>query len=168
MEAHEISQTKIGFIHVVEHVRNGEVLSVEEVHNLMPTEGMNYFLNAALLGAAQTSAWYLGLFEGNYTPVVGVTAATFPSVATESTAYDEANRLAWTPGTPANGSVNNASNKATFTMNAMKSIYGLVQSSVPGKGAPTGVLVSVARFQNKKDVEAGDVLNVTSTISLTS
>lgn len=168
MEAHETNDVKAGFTYLVEHVRNGVVLSAEEIHNLIPTEGLDYLVNAALLGAAQSTAWYIALFEGNYTPIAGVTAATFPAAATESTAYAEANRVAWTPGAVTAGSVSNAASKAAFTMNAAKTIYGIAQSSAPGKGAITGVLASVARFAAAKSVEAGDVLNVTSTISMTS
>lgn len=168
MEASEINTAKAGFIYVVEHVRDGLVLSTEEIHNLIPTEGLDYLLNTALLGAAQQAAWYIALFEGNYTPVAGVTAATFPAAATESTAYAEANRVPWTPGAVAAGAVSNAASKAVFTMNAAKTIYGIAQSSANAKGAVTGVLVSVARFAAAKVVEAGDVLNVTSTLSVTS
>lgn len=144
------------------------VLSVENVSNLIPTVGLNYILGAALTGVAQSTTWYLALFEGNYTPVAGITAATFPADATESTAYNEAARVTWTPGTIAAGSVSNAASVAVFTMNATKTVYGIAQTSVSTKSAITGNLVSVARFAVAKSVVATDILNVTSTLTATS
>ena len=144
------------------------VLSVEDVSNLIPTEGLDYILGASLKGVSQVSSWYIALFEGNYTPIAGVTAATFPAAATESTAYDEANRVAWTSGSVSAGSVSNSASKAAFTMNATKTIYGIAQTSLSTKSGTTGVLVSVARFAAAKAVVDEDILNVTSTITLTS
>lgn len=88
------STVRVGFTYLVEHVRGGVVIDREVVHNLVPTEGLNYILEAALRGGAALSTWYIALFEGNYTPVAGVTAATFPAAATECTAYDQATRVA--------------------------------------------------------------------------
>ena len=144
------------------------VLSIEDVSNLIPTEGLNYMLGAALTGVAQSSTWYIALFEGNYTPAAGVTAATFPADATECTAYTEASRVTWTPGAIAAGSVSNTASKAVFTMNATKTVYGIAQTSVATKSAITGTLVSVARFAVAKSVVSTDVLNVTSTLTATS
>lgn len=144
------------------------VLSVEEVENLIPTEGINYVLGAALTGVSPLSSWFIALFEANYTPVAGITAATFTSGATESTAYDESTRVAWVPGSISGGAVNNTASKAVFTMNATKTIYGIGQLSASAKSATTGVLVSIARFAAAKAVVDDDVLNVTSGITLTS
>lgn len=144
------------------------VLSTEVVSNLIPTEGLNYILGAALTGVTPLTSWFIGLFEGNYTPVSGVTAASFPADATESTAYDESTRVAWVPGAIASGVVSNSASKAVFTMNASKTIYGLAQSSANAKSATSGKIVSVARFGSPKAVVDDDILNVTSTITVTS
>lgn len=167
-EVEEMSSAKAGFKYVVEHIRDGVVLSVEEVCNLIPTEGLDYILNTALKAGSAVPSWYIALFEGNYTPVAAVTAATFPAAATESTAYSETNRVLWVAGAVAAGAVSNSASKAVFTMNATKAIYGIAQTSVLTKSATTGVLVSVARFAAVKNVESGDTLNVTSSISMTS
>ncbi|MFA5976500.1 MAG: hypothetical protein WC859_10115 [Elusimicrobiota bacterium] len=176
---------KAGFKYNVEHLRRADlapevtntkmidgveyaVLSVENISNLIPTEGLNYMLGTALTGVTQSSTWYISLFEGNYTPVAGVTAATYPAAATECTAYDEAARVAWTAGSISAGSVSNTASKAVFTMNATKAVYGIAQTSVSTKSATTGTLISVARFSAVKNVVATDVLNVTSTLSATS
>lgn len=178
---------KAGFKYHLEHLRRADVLhsmgisteglerrgdmvvlSVEDVTNLIPTEGLNYMLGAALTGVAQSSTWYIALFEGNYTPLSTVTAATFPADATECTAYAEASRVTWTPGAIAAGSVSNTASKAVFTMNATKTVYGIAQTSVATKSAVTGTLISVARFAVAKSVVSTDILNVTSTLTATS
>lgn len=158
----------LGLKHLNEVIIPSVVLSVEDVTNLIPTEGLNYLLGAGLTGQTAYATWYIALFEGNYTPVGTVTAATFPAAATESTAYTETNRVTWSPGAISAGSVSNTASKAVFTINATKTIYGIAQSSVNTKSATTGVLVSVARFATAKSVVADDILNVTSTISMTS
>lgn len=158
----------LGFEHTIEHFRKGVLIDAETVNNLVPTEGLNYLLESGLRGGSALNAWYIGMFEGNYTPVAGVTAATFPAAATECTAYDEGNRVAWASAAAVGGIVTNSASKAVFTMNATKSVYGVVMSSVPTKGGTTGVLVSVARFSAKKDVVATDELKVTSSITMTS
>lgn len=159
---------RVGFTYCVEHVRNGVVIDREFVHNLVPTEGINYILEAGFRGGAQLSSWFIALFEGNYTPVAGVTAATFPAAATECTAYDEATRQAWTSAAAAAGVVTNTASKAVFTINADKTIYGLGQTSVSTKSSTSGVLASVARFATPKIVGAGDELRVTSSVTMTS
>lgn len=178
---------KAGFRYQLEHLRRVEVmqamglsveglerrggmvvLSTEDVSNLIPTEGLNYMLGTSLTGVAQSSTWYIALFEGNYTPAAGVTAATFPADATECTAYTEASRVTWTPGAISAGSVSNTASKAVFTMNATKTVYGIAQTSVATKSATTGTLISVARFSVAKSVVATDILNVTSTLTATS
>jgi len=181
------ASVKAGFKYHIEHLRSIDVmramglsidglekrgdkvvLSVEDVTNLIPTEGLNYMLGTALTGVAQLAAWYIAIFEGNYTPVSTITAATFPANATESTAYNETTRVAWTPGVIAAGSVDNSASKAVFTINATKTIYGIGQLSVSTKSATTGTLISCALFSAAKAVVATDILNVTSTISATS
>jgi hypothetical protein len=158
----------LGLRHLNEIVVPSVVLSTEEVHNLIPTEGINYILGAALDGLTQVTPWYIAPFEGNYTPVAGVTAATFATAATECTAYDEATRVEWVPGAVVAGVMSNSASKAVFTFNASKTIYGIGQLSVSTKGGTTGTLVSVARFASSKPVVDDDVLNVTSSIALAS
>jgi hypothetical protein len=183
------SALKGGFIHRVEHIRSVErmkamglsidglnhvdhqgndyvVLSVEDVHNLIPTEGLNYILGAALTGVSPLTAWFIAPFEGNYTPVEGVTAANFTANATENTTYDEATRQAWTPGTITDGAVDNSAAKAIFTMNATKTIYGVGMLSASAKSATSGKIVSAARFATSKSVVDNDVLNVTNLFTL--
>lgn len=140
----------------------------ESIHNLMPTEGLNHMLSTQFAGGSQVATWYVGLFEGNYTPLAADTMATFPASATESSAYDESVRQTWTESTPASGATTNSASKAEFTMSATKTIYGAFISSSSVKAGTTGVLASAAKFSASKLVDDGDILRVTASITLTS
>jgi hypothetical protein len=162
------ANTKVAFEWEVSVERDGLVLWTERVKNLVPTEGLNHLLGVTLKGAGQQSTWYIGVFEGNYTPSAGVTAATIVANSTESTAYDEANRPTWVGGSVTGGAVSNADSPAEFTFNDTKTIYGgfLVSSSTKGGGG--GSLLSVVRFSTAKALEATDVLKITAGITAVS
>ncbi len=163
-----MSTLKVGVNYLVEVIRNGRVIDTEVVHNLVPTEGLNHFLNVEFKGTTQVLSWYLAIFEGNYTPTAADTAAALPAAATECTAYDEATREAFVAGTVAGGIVDNTASRAEFTMNATKTIYGAFMTSAPAKGATTGVVVSSVRFSAAKSLVATDVLRVTAGVTMTS
>lgn len=156
------SKLSAGFDYLVEVIgKDGKVRDTEHVHNLMPTEGLNYVLGAALKGAAQITAFYVGLYEGNYTPVAGDTAAAFSVSATESTAYAEATRVALTLGSVVSGAADNSAARAEFTADATKTFYGGFISSSNAKGSSSGVLVSAVRFASPKVLASGEILRVT-------
>lgn len=136
-------------------------------HNLVVNEGLNHMLDVVLHNGTQVTTWYVGVFEGNYTPVAGDTAATFPTNATECTAYDEATRQAYNEAAPSSQSITNSASKATFTFNASKTIYGGFLSSVSTKGGTTGTLMAADRAATSKLVVAADQLLVTYTLTLT-
>jgi hypothetical protein len=144
------------------------IISHSVDHNIMPTEGLNYVLNSAVRGLAQLTSWYIGLFEGNYTPVLADTAATFPGSATESTAYAESTRQAYTTVAASGGVLTNAAAVATFTANATKTWYGGFLTSASAKSAITGTLLSAAKFATSKTVDSTDQLLVTATLTATS
>ena len=176
------SKAKTGFIYVVEHVRGtvfdendprivlveGAVIDRETIHNLIPDEGVKHMQEVIFKAATQVNPWYLSIFEGNYTPIAGLTAAAYPAAATECTAYTAGTRLEWIEGAVVGGSLDNSASKAEFTMNADKTIYGAVLSSAAAKGAVTGVLGSAVRFATAKAVLSGDILRLTATSVLAS
>lgn len=161
---------KAGFNYLVEVVRkDGSVdhAQTEVVHNLMPTEGMTHMLNTQFHGGTQVTAWYLGVFGNNYTPVLGDIAATFPGVAGEiTTLYDEATRVAFNESAASNGAIDNAANRAEFTFNGAATVYGGFMSSAAAKGATSGVLASVVRFASPKVLEDEAVLRITAGFTL--
>lgn len=152
----------------VEHRREGDLLARVAGSNIIPTEGLNHILSAVVAGGSQVLTWYMALFEGNVTPGATMTAANFTSTATECTAYAETTRVAYQEGTPTGGVVDNASNRALFTMNATKTVYGGALLSASAKSATTGVLLAAARFATPRNVVADDELSVRYTLTLTS
>lgn len=150
------------------HGRAYALIEEEDTHNIMPTEGLNYLLDVGIRNQSQLTAWYIGIFEGNYTPVLADTAAGFPAASTESTAYAETTRQAYTVVAASGGVLTNAASPATFTMNATKTIYGGFIASASAKSATTGKLISAAQFSSSKAVQSTDVLSITATITLTS
>jgi hypothetical protein len=158
---------KVGGVFTIEHYnKDGDLLAVWEEKNLVTNEGLNDLLNEALSAAGNARSWYVGLFESNYTPTSADTAAV-PGF-TESTAYDEATRPAWTDAGASSQQITNSASKAVFTMNATKTIYGAFLSSLSTKGGVTGVLFASSRFSASRAVVATDVLNITYTIQAAS
>ena len=157
-----------GVNYTIEVIRGGAVVDSETVHNLMPEEGRNHAVSVITKGATQVPTWYIGLFEGNYVPVDSDKASTFPTRATECTAYLPATRVEFVEGAVAAGVVENTASRAEFTATAAKTIYGAFLVSAQAKGAITGVLMSAARFTAPKVLQIDDVLRVTASFSLTS
>lgn len=164
-----IDTSKLGFIWTFERFdRNGRLIDVETVHNIIPEAGRNHILDVVLHAGQQVTTWYVGLFEGNYTPISSNTAANFPGLATECTAYDEPTRREFTEAAASGGSITNSANRAEFTFNASKTIYGAFLTSVATKGATTGTLLSAVRFGTAKTMAAEEILRVAGSLSLTS
>lgn len=161
-------QLRGGFVYTLEHVRDGQVIDREVVRNLMPTEGVNHMLSTQFKGTAQVATWYIGIYEGNYTPTIADTAAGLPAAATETTAYTAATRVEFVEGAVSGGSLDNSASKAEFVFNAAKTIYGAFMSSVATKGAVSGVLASVVKFSSPKTFGSGDTLRVTAGFTLAS
>lgn len=138
----------------------GNVLSVETVRNLIPIEGLNYILNAAFKGGTQHATLYAGLYEGNYAPAPTDTMATFPTAATECTAYTLATRPEVLFGTVAGGNMDNTASLVQFTGNADRTVYGGFLSTSNVKGGTTGVLCSAVRAPSTKTLSNGGRIEV--------
>lgn len=166
----EKAATVVGGVFTIEHVRNGEVIDRWEEKNLVTNEGLNSLLDVYLNGdgTAKITAWYVAIFEGNYTPVATLTAATFPAAATESTAYDEATRVLWVDAGASAQQITNSASKATFTINATKTIYGAALVSASAKSATTGVCFAASRFSVARAVVDNDQLLITYTVQAAS
>lgn len=162
------SEMKVGGVFTGQLIRDGKVIDEFQDHNLVVNEGLNRILNVMFSGTAQSAAWYMGVFEGNYTPVATVTAATIATAATECSAYSNATRPIYTSATSTTQNVTNSANRASFIFNATKSIYGAFLISDATKGGTSGVLFSAARFTGVKNVESGDELLLTYTFNASS
>ncbi|MEO8391223.1 hypothetical protein [Polaromonas sp.] len=164
-------KTKVqpGFKYLVQILdKAGNVRDTEVVHNLMPVQGLDHMVGVTLKGSAQLTSWYVGIYQGNYTPVGADTAATFPASATECTNYTAGTRPALTLGAVAAGSVDNGASRAEFVMSANRTLYGGFVASAAAKGSTAGVLLSAVRFTSPKALESGETLRVIAAFALTS
>jgi len=134
--------------------------------NLIPTQGLNHILDVAISDEAKLTNFYLALYSGNYTPVAGLTAASFAGDATEITStsegYTGANRIAWLPANPASGVIDNYASKAAFTIQTATTldILGAALLSAQTRGATSGVIISAAKFATTRTENNANVYNL--------
>lgn len=159
-----IGKVACGFRYEFEQVcpKTGIVLNRQVEHNLMPIEGLNYLITAALLGGSQLGQWYLAPYEGAYDPQPLDTMATFPGSATELTAYVSATRPLVQLAAASGGTTDNSANRIELvgTTNG-KFVTGGFISSSPTKGATTGVLLSAVRLPSPEPLRAGGIVRAT-------
>lgn len=151
----------IGGVFEYEVRRRGEIIPLGESHNLWVNQGLNHALDVILHDATKVHPWYIGIFEGNYTPLATDTAANIAANATECTAYDEATRQEYVEAAASSQSTTNSASKAAFTMNATKTVYGAFLASASTKGATTGTLLAADKATAGKPLTSGDQLLVT-------
>ena len=149
-------------------LRDGVVIEEFSDKNMVVNQGLNSILNIMFNGATQITQWYLGLFEGNYTPVATVTAASIASAATECTAYTSATRPVYNEAASTLQSTTNSASRASFVFDATKGVYGAFLISSDVKSGTAGTLFSAARFSTTKNVESGDELLLTYTFTAAS
>lgn len=162
------TSVRVGGKFIGQHVRDGKIIDEWEDSNIVVNEGLDNLLSVYFNAGTQITTWYIGVFEANYTPVATVTAATITSASTECIAYDETTRQAYVEAAPASQSITNSANKATFTFNATKTIYGAFLVSASAKSATSGVLFSAAQFSSPKSVVDNDQLLLTYTFTASS
>ncbi len=163
------AKLSVGGFFTLDHWRNGELLASENLHNLVVLEGRNDLLSTYLKNGAQIPSWYVALFAGNITPSDALTAANFPSSATEFTNYVESTRQAWVGGSVSNAAVDNNASKAAFTVDVGGgTVYGAALVSASAKSATTGKLFAATRFSASRAVLQYDVLNVGYSVTATS
>lgn len=142
--------------------------------NLLPDEGLIYLLSVGLNNGTKLATWYLSLYAANYTPLAGLTAASYPATASEITSntegYTESTRPIWTPTTPTTPLIDNLANKAAFTIATASSltVNGAALLSEATKGAVTGKLVSATKFSAARTLYDTDVFNLAYRVQLTS
>lgn len=154
----------------VECYRGGKRIWHEHVKNLVTNEGLNALLDIMFSGSTQITTWYVALFENDHTPAVGNTYAS-PGY-TECTAYSETTRPEYVEAEgESETQITNSANKASFTMNATKTIYGAAlvgggtAASTKGDTAGGGTLYSLSKFSGSKTFIADDVFKVTVTLN---
>jgi len=137
----------------------------EKCHNLINNEGLNRLLNVMLHGATQTATWYCAIVETDTAPSAAQTYDV--PVYTECTSYDGATRPEYVEAESTAQSTTNSASKASFTINATKTIYGAALVSINTKGdhaaQADSVLFCYATFASARSCFDDDVLNLTYT-----
>ena len=161
-------KAQAGFVYTIEEIRDGAVVHTETVHNILPTQGVNHMLDVLAKGGTQVETWYLMLYENDYAPVATDTAATFSTVAGESTAYVNATRHEIVFGNVVGGSLSNVDTRIEVEFTAARTIRGGAIVSTAAKGSTAGILLSAVRFSSPRQVDANTVLRVTAGIQIVS
>ncbi len=144
--------------------RNGKLIWIEKVHNIITNQGLTHYLNTELAGGTAITTWYCTLVETDTTPAAGMTYAV--PVYTESTAYDEATRPAYVE-TVTDQTCTNSASKAVFTISATKTMYGAslvgggTAATTKGDTAGGGTLSCYAKFTSSRAVLDNDIINLT-------
>jgi len=147
----------------------GNLLSRSRAENIITDEGLNKLLNIMLHAATQITTWYCVIFEDNYTPLSTNTYAV-PGY-TEWTAFDEATRPEYVEAESTAKSTTNSANKAVFTANATKTLYGAslvgggTDPTVKGNTAGGGVLLCAGKFAASQPVVDDNVVDLTYTVT---
>jgi hypothetical protein len=170
------AKAKVGHRHCFSYVNPGTAPGAvaatwtECYDNLVPDVALNKILDDTYKTGTKDASFYCGLITGP--GAAGVAAGdTMASHAgwTESTAYSDATRPAWTPGTVASKSVSNSASPCVFNVNASATIGGAFLVGGPAGSANTksgtaGTLRSAGAFSSgDKSVSNGGTLTVTIT-----
>jgi len=149
--------------------KQGNLLSSSRAENIVTDEGLNAFLNIMLHAATQITTWYCVMFEDNFTPDGDETYAV-PGY-TEFAAYDEATRPEYEEAESTEESITNSANKAVFTANATKTLYGAAlvgggsDPTVKSNTAGGGTLLCAGKFAASQPVVDDNVVNLTYTVT---
>lgn len=152
-----------------EHYRNGKLIDQWHETNICTDEGLNALLNIMFHAITQITTWYLLIFETDTVPAAGTTYAV--PVFTECEAYDEGTREEFLESAASSKSLSNSANKAEFTINDDKTIYGAAlvgggtDADTKGDVGGGGTMYAASKFAASKIVESGDVLKVTCTLT---
>ncbi len=157
----------VGFTYTPEIVYpDGRIETGPPVCNLIPQDGIDFLMGMVRATTSPIANWYLFLYEGNYVPAADADSSILQTTIQESLAYDEATRPLWNNDYDGIGVADNAANRAIFTFNATKTIYGAGICSVAAKGSASGLLLSVARFSSPKITEPGAEFRLTGGLTL--
>ena len=160
------------FYQVWAYDKDGNFKWYDEFENLVPTVGLNYYLDCALSTAGCNAPdIYVFLVTG---PGSGTTYAAGDLMSShvgwaEDSTYSEGTRPQWAPnGAASGGSVSNSSSKAQFSINNTATIAGAGATDTITKGGTLGILIGAGDFTGgDRAVVNGDTLNIQVTFTLT-
>lgn len=145
---------------------DGEIVTLG--HNLVPLEGLKYYLSVGLKGATADTTFYMALFSAATNPLASWTAANFPANATEITSptegYSNATRPQWVAGdiAAASAKVDNLASLAAYNIVCTTSINisGAAILTANQKGGTGGKLLSAVRFDSPHTVNNGSTFEL--------
>jgi hypothetical protein len=165
------SRFQAGGYFIVEcYDKDGNCKWQDVAENGVTNLGLNDVLNVYLRDTSQTATWYLGLIDNaGFTGLAAGDTISSHTGWAESTAYSNANRLAWSAGAASAQAVTNGTT-VDFSMNTNSTVIkGLFLVSDNTKGGTSGLLWSTAAFSGgTQSVNSGDTLKVTYTVSAAS
>lgn len=143
--------------------KDGNLKWEDSFENLVVNEGLDEILDKFWKGSAYTASHFVGL-KGAGAPAAGNTLAS-TGAWSEVTPYS-GSRPALTLGSVASQSVDNSASRASYTINATQTVAGAFVCTVATGTA--GILISAGDFTSSKNVDSGDTLNVTVTLTAAS
>lgn len=142
--------------------RGGQCIAEGLFKNDIVNVGLNKNLDVMFNGDTQITTWYMGLFIDGGTLMDSDTMSS--NGWTEFTAYSQANRPTWNPGSAASQSITN-STPIEFSITGTGTIGGIFITSDNAKGMTAGTLWATAPFGTAQPVMANDTLRVTYTLN---
>jgi hypothetical protein len=144
-------------------------VKVGSIWDLVVIDGVNALLTSTLKNSLVAPLWYVSLIDNaSFTGFVFTdNMGTHPSWF-EFLSYSEGTRQQWVPGTVANGYVDNAGSRATFTISQAGTVRGGFLTSANNKNGNTGCLYGEAQFAVPRVVAASDLLIVKLAAQITS
>lgn len=150
-----------------EVLREGKIVLAGQTKNAVCTVGKNSLLDVYFRNQSQLATWYFGLVDSSGFTAFAPTTDTMSSHAgwTESVAYSDSTRQAWSPGAASGASITNGT-VATFNINGTATLQGGFITSGSAKSGTSGILWSEAAFSGGTvGVVNGDALRLTYTLS---
>ena len=158
-----------GVFKMVAEDADGKILWEEEFRNSVTSAGLDHMLNVVFRGTTQVTTWYMGLVDNaGFTQFQAGDTMSSHSGWSESAAYSESTRPAWSPGAPSSNTISNGT-EVEFTINADNTaIRGAFITSNSTKSGTTGTLASTGSLSGgPQTLNTGSKLKLTYSLPMT-
>ena len=162
-------QSRVGATYHVECRRaDGSLKWVEDVKNLVPTQGLNAIIDTYYAGASHIRESFLGLMHGPATLAASDTLEAFGQDWNETGTYLNSSTRPLFVAVASGQSLTNAASPVVYTTwGTQRTISGIFLTSGVLKLGP-GILYSEVLLSETREVETDEVLSVVVTLALTS
>ena len=151
----------VGVWKIKHHDKNGNLIGIYDIFNAVVTAGVNHILDVEFNGASQSSSWYVGLV-GTWTAFNSADTLAVHAGWLEATPY-AGGRPQWTVGGAAARAITNPVT-VDFAITSGATLKGIfICDAATGT---VGTLWSEAAFSLAANVNIGDILKVTYTLSI--